>query len=483
MVDERISMLEEKLAEQIKLNEKLEKDCSLYKQKYDDIHDSFWWRLTRPCRILVESIHKEQHPENGEKRYSCGEEMLICHDESKENYVDRVHFSYLTDREPWMVPLNERLSLIKGARKCGKKVHVMIYDEPDTSIFRYRCYNTFQWSKESEKWQCVYFFRKEIDALLLVIDEIDLITLVRLGWSMELDRLVTKVRSVKIPMLYDVDDLVFDLSKLVVLGAALALDMNDRYTYEKWFSYVAHNEYTASQVMGYSVTNHFLGRRISDKFRGEFCVVPNSLNMEQLRVAEKCRKIKAKLKENSAWGKEFIIGYFSGSPTHQQDFDLISGELKRFLDEHHDAKLLVVGFMKLSEILKEAAERGQIVFRPFTDFIELEMYIAGADVNLVPLQVGEFADCKSELKFFEAAVVDTLTVASPTYAYKSCIRDGENGYLCEKGQWYERLTYIYQNRDSLDSVAYKARTECIENYSGKNFIGKMEEAYNSFISK
>ena len=57
----------------------------------------------------------------------------------------------------------------------------------------------------------------------------------------------------------------------------------------------------------------------------------------------------------------------------------------------------------------------------------------------MPLQYNAFTNCKSELKYFEAAVVGTQTIASPMFTYARAIRHGENGYLAQAHQWADRI--------------------------------------------
>ena len=81
--------------------------------------------------------------------------------------------------------------------------------------------------------------------------------------------------------------------------------------------------------------------------------------------------------------------------------------------------------------------RDRVQQHAFTDFVSLQRLIASVEFNLVPLQYNTFTNCKSELKYFEAAIVGTQTIASPTYSYARAIRHGENGYLAQAHQWTE----------------------------------------------
>ena len=53
----------------------------------------------------------------------------------------------------------------------------------------------------------------------------------------------------------------------------------------------------------------------------------------------------------------------------------------------------------------------------------------------MPLQYNTFTNCKSELKYFESAIVGTHSIASPSHTYARAIRHGETGYLAQACSW------------------------------------------------
>ncbi len=59
--------------------------------------------------------------------------------------------------------------------------------------------------------------------------------------------------------------------------------------------------------------------------------------------------------------------------------------------------------MEFPEEMQPFIEEGRITFAPFVDFVELQRLIAEVDVNIFPLVQNTFTNCKSQLKFFEAA--------------------------------------------------------------------------------
>ena len=137
--------------------------------------------------------------------------------------------------------------------------------------------------------------------------------------------------------------------------------------------------------------------------------------------------------------------------------------------------------MEFPEAMKPLIQQNRVRFTPLVDFIELQQLIARVDVNIVPLVQNTFTNCKSELKFFEAAAVNTVTVATPTYTYEKAIKDGETGFLCRPGQWYDRIVALYQNPEESRRVAESARAYCLETYCGETFKGEIEHAYDFFV--
>ena len=122
-------------------------------------------------------------------------------------------------------------------------------------------------------------------------------------------------------------------------------------------------------------------------------------------------------------------------------------------------------------------------YLPLVDFVELQRLVAQVDVNIVPLVQNVFTNCKSELKFFEASVVDTVTIAAPVYTYQYSIQNGETGFLCNPGEWYERLQQIYQHPKLGQQVAEKAKDYCLNVYTGNIFLRQICTAYDQFAEK
>jgi glycosyltransferase involved in cell wall biosynthesis len=115
--------------------------------------------------------------------------------------------------------------------------------------------------------------------------------------------------------------------------------------------------------------------------------------------------------------------------------------------------LRIVGFMDHNEDLVRYRDR--IEFHPLQDFLNLQRLIAEVEINISPLQENTFTNCKSDLKFFEAAICGTLTLASPTFAFRNSIAHGQTGFLVSGHCWDQAL------RDAVAIVEDRPRHTAI----------------------
>lgn len=348
-----------------------------------------------------------------------------------------------------------------------KKRILFITEDKKAAQFRYRVKNIVEILNKSSVWEAEYLLTSNIENAKL--DNIDLVIILRqTGKDKKLIDFIdlTKQRGIKV--LFDLDDLIFDCRDLIALMKGTG-SKNVAY----WVGYILGIRKNAKKVDGFITTNDFLAGKLRRSFNRTVKVIPNSLSDAQIKVAEECIKNK---KHDG-----FVIGYFSGSPTHVKDLRMAEPEIFKFLDEHKDAKLKIVGYMEPSFEMQKRIENEQVEVCELVDYLEQMKMMAKVDVNIAPLVISEFTNCKSELKFFEAAVVETTTIASPTYTFKKAISDGKNGFLAQPGEWYNKLEYLYENPAENRKIAKKAREYALKHYYGKEFLKEVEEAYNAFI--
>ena len=382
-------------------------------------------------------------------------------------------------RDPWLLSLESRMRVFYDACASHLNCIVAIYNHPDNSTFRYRIYNVFRALEQSGSFRLCYFFEDELPCVIPRLDRAAALLLCRTAWTPGIQRAIDSARRKKIPVLFDVDDRVFDLDCLQLIASTLDNSLEDDSQREYWVNYVASIYMTAKQADGFTTTNGFLGGCLQEKFGKPFVCIENSLNEEQLSVSGEARRRKS---ETSPDG-DFVMGYFSGSPSHVNDLKAALPEFSALLRRYDKMKLMIVGYMDVPEEMNDLISAGKVFTRPFVDFKTLQVLIAQVDLNVVPMVENSFTNCKSDLKFFESAIVDVPTCAAPVYAYRHSIQDKKTGFLCEQGQWYSTISDIYSGKYDLRSINEIAREYVLDRYSGVNFVASVENAYGSILRK
>lgn len=326
-----------------------------------------------------------------------------------------------------------------------------LYETPDYGTFRYRVYNMVEGLRCQlpQKISATWFKGPEISSLLPRVAELDALVLSRMWYNADVARLIAMARAHRVPVLFDCDDLVFDIRYTHLLIDSLDQNTAASATWDFWYAYCARLEATARLCDGGITTNDFLADRMREVVDGPVHIVPNFLNRRQqaysdLLLAEK--KSRAFVSQDSVG-----IGYFSGTSSHNRDFAIAAPAIARLLDSDPAIHVRLVGFLDDIELLAAYTNRVERV--PLHDWVNLQRLIAEMDINIAPLQDNIFTNCKSELKFFEAAAVGTWTLATPTVPFSNAIASPDMGKLVRADQWDQALTESVALVRSADKYA------------------------------
>ncbi|MCK8784668.1 glycosyltransferase [Roseomonas sp. NAR14] len=337
---------------------------------------------------------------------------------------------------PWEAwPLATRLDALRR----GRPRIAWLYETPDTSTFRYRCLNpTATLAATRPDIGAAWFGLDDLPALMDEVSGLHALVICRVRYDARLARLVTRAKAAGVRVLFDCDDLVFDIGYIHLILDTLDQDVGNRDVWDDWYAHVGRKETLARLCDGGITTNRFiadrLGRIVANGLES-VGIVPNYFDREQEEASRAL--LAAKRARGFRGDGRVTIGYFSGSPTHNRDFAVAAPALARLLAADPAVDLRVVGFLDSTGPLRHLASRVEII--PLQDYINLQRVIAEVEINIAPLQDNSFTNCKSELKFFEAAAVGTWTVATPTYTFRHAIRDGETGLLARADQWDDAL--------------------------------------------
>lgn len=373
----------------------------------------------------------------------------------------------MTSYEPWEKPLRERLSMLKP------DTHRVAYfaPKPDSASFRYRCYNTTQaLNTFSSLISASYFYLSDLPHIPDLSEYADTLVVFRTPYDTDIHRVINRFSRLGKKVIFDVDDLVFDVAFAPLVTSNLNYKMMGGEGIDQWFSFIANIGACMRLCDAVITTNSYLQERVQNFSGLEAEVLPNFLNQEQLDVSAQLRHEKS----NEIVGGGVRLGYFSGSHSHAKDFAVAAHEIAEFLEASPESTLTVLGHLEVPEVLRNLSP--QIRRLPFVNFKELQREMGNVDLNLVPLQMSPFTFSKSELKYFEAAIVHTVTMASPTPLFSEVISDSENGFLASAGEWNEKLrSFQAMSQSDREKIARAARHHAELSYSPSAMVPQLEK--------
>ncbi|OJG23185.1 hypothetical protein RU98_GL001918 [Enterococcus caccae] len=269
------------------------------------------------------------------------------------------------------------------------------------------------------------------------------------------------------PVLYDIDDLVIDTKYTDQLTYVKELSVSEKQNYDG--SVVSYGEMlglcdgviTSTKKMKSELFN----------YKDLVLLNRNLANMELVQLSQETTK------DYNKSNGVIKIGYFSGSITHNENFELIKEAIIKLLKKYNNLELHLVGHLDLPTDLKPYHDR--IKLHPFVSWQKLPKLISEVDINLAPLVNSIFNEAKSEIKWIEASLVKVPTVASNIGAFKEMIVDNETGILVEDDEWYSKLEKMIQSMELRRTIAENAHDyvleHCTTNHKIDELVGYINE--------
>ena len=265
----------------------------------------------------------------------------------------------------------------------------------------------------------------------------------------------TMAKQMNKPLWYDVDDLVIDTKYTDQIPFLDRMQPEERQAYDQ----NVRNMGELLSLCDAAVTTTAALAEELKQYVPEVLINRNCASDEMLLLSEAVLKEKQKKNEADGTAKKVRLGYFSGSATHLDDIEMIVPVLKQLLGKNPNLELLIVGILELPVELKLFAS--QIQMEGFVDYQKLPERIASVDINLAPLTDTIFNRAKSENKWVEAALVQTVTAASNLGAFAEMVQDGEDGVLCrDEAEWLEKLQWLIDDEPARKAIAGRAYGRC-----------------------
>ena len=293
------------------------------------------------------------------------------------------------------------------------------------------------------------------------------IIIYRAPWSAQLQLLCDLAREEHKPVYFDIDDLVFDTLYTDQLSYTQGLSEKEKGNYDAGVK--NYGKMLAACDGAITSTNQLKEELF--KYKDSVLLNRNLASSELIAVSSQF------LKEDFGADDRIKIGYFSGSISHNENFELIKPAIKEVLDNYPFVELHIVGHLDIPQDMKQYTQR--IIIHEYVDWKALPQLISQVDINLAPLVDSVFNRAKSEIKWIEAALVKVPTIASHIGAFADMMIDGQTGLLAKDSEWKEKLESLILSADLRRELAENAYAFVLENCS----LDKKDEMVTYFEKK
>jgi glycosyltransferase involved in cell wall biosynthesis/SAM-dependent methyltransferase len=282
--------------------------------------------------------------------------------------------------------------------------------------------------------------------------------LYRIPFDSFIEDLIERARARGIPVVFDTDDLIFEPDLVQWVDSLKSMSHDEAALY---YEGVWRYRRTLLACDAVVTSTDYLAdlARVHGKLT---FVHRNALSEALIQIAEPLYTRRQIRQPNY---ERLIIGYVSGTATHNKDFLEASPALAQILEHHPQVELHILGPLLIPPELTHFGERVRNL--PLVYWTEVPHILNTFDINLGPLEQGNpFCRCKSEVKYIEAAILGIPTVASRIDAFEFAIRDGENGLLAgDADEWVEKLEQLLADPASRHRIGTAARSDVLARYA------------------
>jgi GT2 family glycosyltransferase/glycosyltransferase involved in cell wall biosynthesis/2-polyprenyl-3-methyl-5-hydroxy-6-metoxy-1,4-benzoquinol methylase len=338
-----------------------------------------------------------------------------------------------------------------GSHEKGRLRVLFVTNRLDAP-YRYRCIHACEQLRESG----VLANALELSdpQLLEALPGYSIVILFRLQWSSQVEQLLRSARQNGAKIGFDIDDLVFQPTVESMIPFLKRLPGSTVNEYRAQFAGLLATLREADFCIAATPTiaKYLL---LEDK---PTIVHPNLLSRTHLNIARLIYRLRPALI------REELIGYMSGSHTHDGDLASVAPAIHQLLQSHPNLRIAICGHVGLPALLKPL--RSRIIRILYQDHRVYPWLMARCRAVIAPLEVvNDFTNAKSALKVFEAGVFGVPVVASPAEPYREAIHHGETGFLASSTQeWVAALSSLI-DRDASLRLGAEARTLALREYS------------------
>lgn len=382
------------------------------------------------------------------------DQLLVTHGSARSG------LDTLADRDPWSELILETLASCQpnGTPAPQRRTALFLSAAPGSIGHVYRVEHPAQALKE-EGWQTAILPLND-PASLVHLDTADIVVVFRARWGDPFAAVRERCTNRGIPLVYDVDDLLFD-PQVTAAGCIAFLDGLPPAEQQRWLAEAADYRRALEESDAAVLTTAPLAAAAAAHC-GKVFILPNALDRRMEQAAAAALAIP---RPSAADGRPRLV-FASGTPTHHRDFAVAAEALARVFARRPEPMLVVIGHLDpmIYPALTPFGDR--IDRRPAVPLDDLFRELARCDINLCPLELGNpFCEAKSAVRWLAAAAVGRPSIASPTEPLGDAVIDGVTGLIAaDVDAWESALTRLLDDPQLVDGMGAAARRDALDRF-------------------
>jgi len=282
-----------------------------------------------------------------------------------------------------------------------------------------------------------------------------------------------------IPLVYDVDDLLFDPSVTAAGWIAFldGLPVADR---ERWIREADDYRRAVERSDAVVLTTGPLAAAA-----GRLCsrchVLPNALDRWMVPAAAAAV---SRPRRSTVDGRPRLV-FASGTPTHHRDFAVAAEAVARVFARRPEPELVIVGHLDPAIYPELAPFADRVDRRPPVPLLELFGELAACDINLCPLEPGNpFCESKSAVRWLAAAAVGVPGIVSSTGPLRDAVIDGVSGLVAADVSAWEAAIESLLDRPALAAAIGQAgRVDAWARFGFDAWAPRVVDVYASILEQ
>jgi glycosyltransferase involved in cell wall biosynthesis len=182
--------------------------------------------------------------------------------------------------------------------------------------------------------------------------------------------------------------------------------------------------------------------------------------------------------QSTAAGRPVKI-LFSGTPSHVEDFRVLSMAITRILEEFSQAVELIIWGNLIPEFSGHPCVR--FIEQYVDDYASYALNLMNlkADIGIVPLQDTVFNRAKSAIKWLEYSACGIAGIFSNVGEYGNVVSHGKTGLMVENNdvEWHAAIRELIVNQQLRSSIAREAYSDVMSRHTVAHNARKWLEVY------